>query len=240
MKNHVLRIHLACLFMLSISFTSVAAAELQTIKEAELRRVVTEYLQQKTASLGVEIRLKKLGYSGDVTLNRGTVDYEFIGPQDWEGWGKASIALIIRVNDQVEKNLPLNLEVEALADVVVTTRQLEIGDIVDKKDIAMQKRDISTVSSKVSRNPEDAVGKRVRVGMRSNSPVRSDYIEKRQVIKSGQVVTIIAENSAFRVTATGRARSNGAVGDTVMVQNTSALKDVPAVVVDSNTVRVDF
>jgi flagella basal body P-ring formation protein FlgA len=54
------------------------------------------------------------------------------------------------------------------------------------------------------------------------------------------MVTIVAENAAFRVTATGRAKGNGAEGDTVMVQNMNAQKDVAAVVVDAGTVRVEF
>ena len=106
--------------------------------------------------------------------------------------------------------------------------------------MALQKRDMATASSKVCRNLADVLGKRVRVGMRGNSAVRSDYLEKLPIVKSGQMVTIIAENSAFRVTATGRAKGNGAEGDTVQVQNINAQKDVTAVVMDAHTVRVEF
>lgn len=59
-------------------------------------------------------------------------------------------------------------------------------------------------------------------------------------MKSGQLVTIVAEDKRFRITATGRARGNGAEGETVLVQNLNAQKEIPAVVVDSKTVRVEF
>jgi flagella basal body P-ring formation protein FlgA len=168
------------------------------------------------------------------------VDYEVVAPRDWEGWGRAALALIIRVNDHLEKNVPLNVEVEALSEIVVTTRALERGEIVEKSDVTLQKRDMATVSTRVARNVSEAVGKRVKVGMRANSPIRGDSLEKPPIIKSGQMVTIVAENAAFRVTATGRAKGNGAEGDTVMVQNMNAQKDVAAVVVDAGTVRVEF
>jgi flagella basal body P-ring formation protein FlgA len=210
------------------------------LKEAEVRQIVTDFVRQKTERMGVEINLKKLGFSGEISLPAGTVDYEVVAPRDWEGWGRASLALIIRVNDRLEKNVPLNVEVEALSEVVVTTRALERGEIVEKSDVTLQKRDMATVSTRVARSVADAVGKRVKVGMRANLPVRGDSLEKPPIIKSGQMVTIVAENAAFRVTATGRAKGNGAEGDTVMVQNVNAQKDVAAVVVDAATVRVEF
>lgn len=240
MRN--LLITVCCLGMLvpALCPLSAVGAERHVLKETEVRQVITDFLRQKTERQGVEILVKKTGFSGEITLPAGNVSYEVLAPQEWEGWGRVALALIVRVNERVEKNIPLNVEVEALADVVVTTRPLERGELLEKGDVMLQKRDISTASAKVSRSVADTLGKRVRVGMRANTAVRGDYLEKPPLVKSGQMVTIVAENRAFRITATGRAKGNGAEGDTVMVQNMSAQKDVTAVVVDANTVRVEF
>jgi flagella basal body P-ring formation protein FlgA len=210
------------------------------LTEAQVRRVVTDYLLQKTGHLGVEIRLKRLSFSGEVLLPAGSVSFEVVSPREWEGWGRGALALIVRVNDQVEKNIPLNAEVEALADMVVTTRPLELGTVVTRDDLALQKGDLAMAPARVCRSLDEALGKRVRVGMRGNSPVRGDYLEKPPLVKSGQLVTIIAESDTFRVTASARAKGNGAAGETVLVQNLNAQKDMPALVVDANTVRVEF
>jgi len=132
------------------------------------------------------------------------------------------------------------VEVEALADVVVATRPLERGMVVEKGDVALQKRDMATVPARGLRSIDEAIGKRVRVGTRANSPMRSDYLERLPLVKSGQLVTILVENDKFRITATGRAKGNGAEGETVVVQNLTALKEISAVVVDAKTVRVEF
>jgi flagella basal body P-ring formation protein FlgA len=216
------------------------AAERNVLTEAQVRRVVTDYLLQKTGHLGVEIRLKRLSFSGEVLLPAGSVSFEVVSPREWEGWGRGALALIVRVNDQVEKNIPLNAEVEALADMVVTTRPLELGTVVTRDDLALQKGDLAMAPARVCRSLDEALGKRVRVGMRGNSPVRGDYLEKPPLVKSGQLVTIIAESDTFRVTASARAKGNGAAGETVLVQNLNAQKDMPALVVDANTVRVEF
>jgi flagella basal body P-ring formation protein FlgA len=132
------------------------------------------------------------------------------------------------------------VEVEALTDMVVAVRPLERGEIVGASDVSLQKRDLATAAGKISLSLDDVVGKRVRIGMRANAPVRSDYLEKPLLVKSGQTVTIIAENDVLRVTSMGRAKNSGAEGDLIRVQNLGSNKDIQARVVDAGTVKVDF
>lgn len=239
MKRH-LSISVLITALLALWMTVLPAAEMSVLNETRVRQIVTDYLQQKTGLAGGAIQLKKLGFSGEVVLPVGNVSYEVVSPQEWEGWGKGSLALIVRVDDRVIRNIALNVEVEVLADVVVATRAMERGMMVGKGDVSLQKRDMATVPARVCRSLDEAIGKQVRVGMRANSTLRSDYLERLPVVKSGQLVTIVAENDRFRITATGRVRGNGAEGDTVLVQNLNAQKEIPAVVVDAKTVRVEF
>lgn len=226
--------------LFTMELTFLPAAETSVLKEVRVRQIVMDFLQQKTGLSGGAILLKKLGFSGEIVLPSGNASYEVVSPQEWEGWGRGALALIVRVDDRVIRNIPINVEVEALADVVVVSRTLERGMVVEKGDVALQKRDMATVPAKACRNLDEAIGKRVRVGTRANSTLRSDYLERLPVVKSGQLVTIVVENDRFRITATGRARGNGAEGETVVVQNLNAQKDIPAVVVDANTVRLEF
>ena len=238
--KRLLSISVLATALITMGMTFLPAAETNVLKEVRVRQIVTDFLQQKTGLAGGVLQLKKLGFSGEIVLPAGNASYEVVSPQEWEGWGRGSLALIVRVDDRVIKNIPLNVEVEALADVVVAARSLERGMVVEKGDVVLQKRDMATVPVRVCRNLDEAIGKRVRVGTRSNSALRSDYLERLPVVKSGQLVTIVAENDRFRITAAGRSRGNGAEGETVVVQNLNAQKDIPAVVVDANTVRVEF
>jgi len=238
--KRLLSISVLTIALITLDMAFLPAAEMNVLKETQIRQIVTDYLQRKTGLSGGAILLKKLGFSGEVTLPAGSVSYEVVSPQEWEGWGRGALALIVRVDDRLIKNIPLNVEVEALADVVVATRPLERGMVVEKGDVALQKRDMATVPARGLRSIDEAIGKRVRVGTRANSPMRSDYLERLPLVKSGQLVTILVENDKFRITATGRAKGNGAEGETVVVQNLTALKEISAVVVDAKTVRVEF
>ena len=228
------------LLILALMMAQPGAAQARVVKEAEIRRVISDYVQEKTAGLGLEVNIKKIGYSGDLRLPEGEPAYEVSAPRNWEGWGRANLALIVRVNDRIEKNIPISVEVAALGDMVVSTRQLERGEVIGDADVAIQKRDLAQIAGRVARSLDEVLGKRVKSSIRGNNPVRGDQLERLPVVTSGQLVTIIAENQTLRLTAPGKARSNGAEGDRVMVQNLNSLKELSGRVIDANTVMVDF
>ena len=84
------------------------------------------------------------------------------------------------------------------------------------------------------------IGKKARTSLRANQPLRPDQVEKIPLVKSGQMITIIAESGVMRISVTGKARSSGAEGDIIKVQNLTSLKEIPASVVDASTVLVAF
>lgn len=226
--------------VLAATAAAFAAPATQTIPNARVKEAIAEFVRQKTDGLGMDTTLRRIGYQGDLKLPAGEVSFDVVAPDRWEGWGRTNLALVVRVNDRVERNLSIPVEVEALAETVVVLRALERGDVISPDDITVQRRDLSSLTGRVYRSADQVIGKRARVPVRANMPLRGDQLEKVPLVKSGQLVTIIVENQAMRLTATGKARGNGAEGDIVMVQNLGSLKEVPARVVDSGLVQVDF
>jgi flagella basal body P-ring formation protein FlgA len=211
-----------------------------TLSAKKVRAAVQDYILDRTRDSGMEIRIKRIALEEDIVIPAGKVRYEFLAPRQWEGWGRTVLGLVIRVDDQLVKNMSIPMEVAALTDMVVALFPLPRGVVVEASDVSLQKRDLAEASGKVSFNLDEVLGKRVRVPIRANSPVRSDYLEKVPLVKNGQMVTIVAENGALRVTATGMARGAGAEGDLIMVQNMNSKKSVQARVVDAGTVAVNF
>jgi len=216
------------------------AARTVPLKEAQVREAVTAFIMERTAGSGLDIRIVHIGYRGDVAVPAGRVGFEVVAPRQWEGWGKTVLGLVVRVDDRVVRNSSVPVEVEALAEMVVALRPLERGEVIAEGDIALQKRDLASAPPRISRDPAEVVGKRARIGLRANAPIRSDFLEKVPLVKYGQPVVIIAENGALRVTAPGRAKGSGAEGDLIAVENLGSRKDVQARVLDSGSVAVDF
>lgn len=231
---------LMTVLVLAVATAAFAAPATQTIHNSKVKEAVAEFVRQKTDGLGMETTLRHIGFQSDLKLPSGEVSFEVAAPNRWEGWGKANLALIVRVNGKVERNLTIPVEVEAFADTVVVLRALERGDVIGPDDVIVQRRDLSSLSGRVYQSVEEVVGKRARMPVRANMPLRGEQLEKVPLVKSGQLVTIVIENQAMRLTATGKARGNGAEGDIVKVQNLGSLKEVPARVIDSGTVQVDF
>lgn len=245
-----MRLVIAALLLFTLPAASFAAAKpaaavaakqpVNVVSEETVRGAISDYLMQKAAPLNAQVSVKKIGYRGDLKLPEGKVSFEVVAPERWEGYGNASVALVVRVDDQVKKNMTVLVEVEALAEMVVAARTLERGEVIEASDLAVVRRDLATVQGRYMKETDEAVGLRVKNALKANAPLRRDYLEKVPVVKSGQVVTILAENDVVRITAIGKAKNAGGVGDTITVQNTSSQKEIAARVVDANTVRVDF
>jgi flagella basal body P-ring formation protein FlgA len=209
-------------------------------RDAEIRAAVEAYIRQKTAGFDGDIHVKRLSISGASALPNGVLDYEIVAPQQWEGWGSTGIAVIARQGERVVRNIPGRIEVEALAEMVVAVRQIDHGNTVTAGDVALRKLDVSGMQGRYVNRISDVVGKKTRTTIRPNAPFKPDQLERVALIKSGQLVTIVAENDRMRVTITGKAKSSGGEGDTINVQNTNSLKEFPARVVDATTVTVAF
>jgi flagellar basal body P-ring formation protein FlgA len=240
MLKRIITIMIFCFALMPGLVMGLASPPADSARDAEIRDAVTTFIRQKTAGLGWEVRIKPFSVSKAPTQPEGPLEYEVVAPQQWEGWGAVSLTVMARQGNRVVRNSSMRVEVEALADMVVTLRHLDPGTIITSKDIAVQKRDIATVGGKFSQNVDDLLGKRARIAIKSNAAVRADQVEKVPLITSGQMVTIVAENEIMKITVAGRARNSGAEGDTIMVQNLSSLKEISARVISATTVQVAF
>lgn len=209
-------------------------------REQEVRQAVTAFVETRTAGMGWDVRIRRITISDALKLPEGMVDYEIVAQQQWEGWGSINIMVVARYKDRVVRNIPVRIEVEAMADTVVTLRQIEHATIIKAADLVLQRREITQNSHLAARTLDEVIGKKARTIIRANQPVRADQVEKVPLVKSGQMVTIIAENGILKISVTGKAHSSGAEGDIIRVQNLTSTKEIPARVIDASTVQVAF
>lgn len=232
---------LALLFAaLPISVQGAAPSAQVPLPEPEVRAAVEKFIKNKVEGREWETVIRQLSLPQNIKVSRGVRDIELIAPPSWDGWGPASVVLVVRVNGAVEKNFSIRLHVDARTDMVVASRQLLSGTVIAADDLAIQKQDVSLAQGKHIKNIEDVVGKRLRTTVRAGSPVRSDQLAKVPVIVNGQLVTIMLERPGLRISVAGKAKSAGGIGDLIRVQNLSSNKEMPARVLDASTVEVGF
>ena len=244
---HVCKLIIAILLLLAFAGFGVAAPVQPKLTigqvllpEQEVRTAVERFLTEKLAGRGWETSIRQLTVPPGIRVSDGQRDLELIAPAGWDGWGAVTLVMIVRVNGAVEKNLSLRLQVEARTEMLTSTRQLLAGSLLKSEDLQMQKQDLALAGGHPVKNLEDAVGKKVRLTVRAGAPIRNDQLVKVPVVVSGQLVTIIAENSGLKITVSGRAKSSGSIGDLIRVQNLASGKELPARVLDASTVEVGF
>lgn len=216
------------------------AAPLEPLPEKEVRSAVETFLGTRLVDKGWQTTIRQLSIPKGTMVSKGVRDLEVVAPANWPGWGPVSLALMVRVNGVLEKNLSVRLTVEAQTEMVVATRQILAGTVLGAGELTVQKQDIALAGGHHIQRVTDAVGKKSRTTIRAGYPVRNDQLVSVPVIISGQLVTIVLERPGLRITVAGRAKSSGGVGDLIRVENLTSRRELPARVVDSSTVEVGF
>jgi len=83
----------------------------------------------------------------------------------------------------------------------------------------------------------DIVGLQARRALRAGETLRLEDVRHPVVVTRGSTVTMTFEAPGITLTATGRAMSEGGVGETVTVQNPASYRQVSAVVIAPGQVR---
>lgn len=100
--------------------------------------------------------------------------------------------------------------------------------------------DLANVPANVLCDPDAAIGKRTKKAIGAQTPLRANSVELPPLVKRGDLVTIIAESQSLKITTLGQVKKKGRKGERIPVINLDSKKILHAVVVDTNTVKVDF
>jgi flagella basal body P-ring formation protein FlgA len=131
-------------------------------------------------------------------------------------------------------------DVAAFEEIVVTARRLWKNRPLAEGDVCLAREELGRIPSGAVRELEAVVGKILNREVGANLPVLSRYLAGSKVVKRGKKVTLIAESGGMRIAAGGETRENAYVDDVVKVVNLASKKTVTGILVDENTVRVDF
>ncbi len=114
------------------------------------------------------------------------------------------------------------------------------GDILDKKDFYIRETYMNGKGADYPPSEEDVTGKALKRDVPASTIITGQMLESRVVVRRGDVVTIIAENTRLIVRSKGKTVEKGCVGDTIRVKNISSGRELMAKVINSNTVKVEF
>ncbi len=130
--------------------------------------------------------------------------------------------------------------VEIYLPVVVVKRPVSRFTVLSAEDLALERRPLTRLPQDVLTEISQAVGLRVRYGLSAGRVLRRSMLETPPLIRRNQLVRIVARSPHLTVTAQGRAREDGRLGEIIRVRNLASKKEIFARVVSPDTVEVSF
>ena len=127
----------------------------------------------------------------------------------------------------------------ARADVriVVPVRDIARGETIAESDLTFAMAPAQGLMPNTTTSMDSLVGMQTRRVLRAGESVRGDDVRQPVLVLKGSTVTMSFEAPGVLVTATGRAMSEGGLGETVTVLNPISFRQITAVVTGPGAVK---
>ena len=144
------------------------------------------------------------------------------------------------VDGRAVKKYPVSLMVRTYCRVLVTRKNLNKNQALLPKDFTMEKRETTRLHQLPVTSLNSLAGQQASRFISRGSVLTYNHMEPIPAIHRGDVVTITLQSENFLITAQGRARKSGGVGEMIPVINLSSHKEISARIIDSETVAVVY
>jgi flagella basal body P-ring formation protein FlgA len=125
------------------------------------------------------------------------------------------------------------------ARVAVPSRDIARGEIIADSDLVYGTAQASQMRSGTITSVAELSGMQARRYLRAGELVMASDVRKPIVVTKGETVTMTFDVPGVSLTATGRALSEGGIGETVTVINPVSFRQVMATVTGPATVRAE-
>jgi len=149
------------------------------------------------------VRVAKAQANSAVVLPQGRVAYQVKSPAKLDFLNTIALAVEFLVDGRAVKRAWVTLNLEVIAPVVVVRKPMGRYQPIESQDVTVVLKDLAKLPSGYFPDPAEVSGKRVKRTVYGNTVLRADLVELPPLVKRGDVVTIIAEAGALRVSRPG-------------------------------------
>lgn len=121
--------------------------------------------------------------------------------------------------------------------VVVPNRDIARGETIGESDLVYGTISATNVFSGIATAMDSLKGMEARRMLRAGEIVRTDDVRHPVVVAKGSIVTMTFQAPGVTLTASGRALSEGGVGETITVQNPASFRQISCIVTGPGAVR---
>jgi len=126
----------------------------------------------------------------------------------------------------------------SLARIVVPSHDIKRGDVIGDSDLVYQNVNAAAMIAGIASSMDQLDGMEARRFLRAGEALRLDDVRHPILVTKGSNVTMTFSAPGIALTETGKAMSEGGMGETVTVLNPVSYKQISAVVTGSGQVSV--
>ncbi len=150
---------------------------------------------------------------------------------------QAVLDVSIRVDGETVKTVPVAFRLRRFRKVLVTLAPLRRGEPLDRGKVALKRVDVSRFFGTPLDDLSRVKGKVAARMLSSGEVLRLLDLKNPELVRKGDLVTMVAVRGNLRITVKGVARTGGSLGELVMVMNPSSRRIVQGKVVGVGVVE---
>lgn len=154
--------------------------------------------------------------------------------------GRFNATLVTSIGSPDSRRIRLTGRVHKMQSLPVLSKQLSRRDIIRKHHIEWRNVRTRKIRQGTITDANELIGMAAKRLIRAGEPVRTNQIQRPQLVTKGSIVTIFLKIANMNLTAQGRAMENGSKGDVIRIVNSQSKKVVEAKVTGANSVRVNL
>jgi flagellar basal body P-ring formation protein FlgA len=163
--------------------------------------------------------------------------HAFLGPGSRMA-GNTTVGL--RCAGPVAWTLYVPVRISVHGQVLVLTRPLPRGTLIDESQVRLERHDVGSLSGGYLSDIEAARHMVLRRALPAGTVLTPQMVEPPRLVQRGQRVTLMAENPTVTVRVAGEALGDGALGDRVQVRNLTSRRVVEGTVLSHGVVGVNM
>lgn len=149
-------------------------------------------------------------------------------------------ALNVSCEENAAWKLLLPVRIELFDDVLVLNRSLHKGQIIDESQVKYQKANISRLNNGYYSKGEALNGLEAVRNLSRGSILTPDSLRPREMVKSGQQVTLYLDYKGLQIKSTGKALQSAHWGEVIKVRNNQSNRIVEGIVSGVAQVKVNL
>lgn len=150
--------------------------------------------------------------------------------------GKSTI--LVKCSSQKPWTVYIGAQIKLYKEAIATVRPLDRGHILTAQDLTPLETEITSLNQGYYNDKSSLIGQQLKRRLPQKRIIKANYITPPTMVKRGELVTIIAENTGFSVKMNGKALANGTKGDRIRVKNLSSKRVIEGTVMTHGVVNI--